>query len=217
MHFAQHWILSWFLAEGGRLRDLRDRRIVTIAGLLPDADVAPYAAAAAHNWLGRGQTFAAAWTNAFNDVHRNVHHHYTHGIGFVAVTALGALTVAACLRREPKGAAPKPEDAAQPSSGRLALRVALLAGIAGALHCLTDVIASGPTWPIYPLWPYSNVAWGYPWSWTLADWPNLLILAGMLVAARQYAVWKGRSPVEALSVRLDQRLVRILRGGGTTA
>jgi hypothetical protein len=211
MHFAQHWILSWFIAEGGGSLDLRQRRIVTWAGLLPDADVAPYAAAAMNNWLGRGQGFAQAWNNAFNDVHLNVHHHYTHGVGFVALTGLGAYALARLWTR--RGG--EPADAG--GGVFAALKVALLAAVACALHCLTDVIASGPTWPIYPLWPFSNVTWGYPWSWTLADWPNLAILGAMLLAARQYAKWKGRSPLEALSARLDARLVTIIGGTHSAA
>jgi hypothetical protein len=217
MHFAQHWILSWFIAEGGRL-DLRGRRIVTVAGLLPDADVIPYAAAATANWLVKGQAFSAAWRNAFEDVHLKVHHHYTHGVGFVAATAAGAFLLSQWAASS--GAPPTPlsptkgegDRKARSGAGMASVKVALLAALACVLHVLGDVIASGPSWPVYPLWPFSDAAWGYPWSWTLADWPNIALLALLLLAARQYAKVRGRSPLEALSTRLDARLVAIIGG-----
>ncbi len=210
MHFAQHLMLSWFVAEGASVGSLRNRRIVTWAGILPDADVVPYALAASKYWLVDGEGFSVAWHHAFDEVHIHVHHHYTHGIGFVLLAGLLAALLAGHRIRSATEPGPLPGRNA-PRLSRLPV-AALAMGTVG-LHCLCDVIASGPRWPIYPLWPLSDVKWGVSWSWTLADWPNLLILALLLVATRQYAKAKGRSPLEAFSTRLDRGLVRVIRGG----
>ncbi|MHC4874729.1 MAG: metal-dependent hydrolase [Planctomycetota bacterium] len=196
MHFAQHIILSWFTAEGGKVDDLTDRRLITFPGVVPDLDVIPYAAAIGYNWLAEGMEFKPAMQKAFDDVHSQIHHVYTHGIGFIVITFLAVLAIMLFRKKR----------------GRDLLKVPLLAGFTSLMHCLCDVLASGPTWPIYPFWPFSKYAWGYKWSWTLADWPNLLLLVLFFIAARQYGVYKGRTVIEVFSVRADRWFVKLIRG-----
>lgn len=210
VHFAQHLILSWFIGEGAGLDDVNDRRIVALAGVVPDLDVIPYVGAAAYNYFGEGMPLRDGVFRAYREVHMQVHHVWTHGIGFVLVTGLLALFLSRLLHRRSSSGPPE-EEAAPVSDIGVAGKVAVLAMIASVLHVLGDVLASGPDWPVFPLMPFSRVSWGYAWSWSLADWPNLLILGLCLLAARQYAVWRGRSVVEVVSVRLDRAFVRLVR------
>lgn len=195
MHFAQHIIISWFAAEASGIDNLTEKRMVTFAGVLPDIDVLPYAAGIGYNWLYGGMPFSAAMQKAFDDIHLPVHHHYTHGIGFIVITFFLALFICriskSCINN---------------------IKVPLLSAGMVLLHCLCDVLASGPNWPVYPLWPFSDISWGYSWSWTLADWENIVILLVCLAAARQYGVYKGRTVVEVFSPRADRWFVNLIRG-----
>ncbi|MBN2714069.1 MAG: metal-dependent hydrolase [Planctomycetes bacterium] len=210
MHFAQHFVISWFAGEKGGAGSVAGRRIVTWAGVVSDADVIPYAGAIAYNWLGKGMPFGEAMQSAFDTVHIKIHHHYTHNFAFVLLVGLVSLFLAMKLRSRAHENSGIETD--KPAQSHGSLRVAILAMFACSLHIACDAIASGPEWPVYPFWPLSDYAWGYKWSWTLADWPNIAILAACLVLARQYAKAKGRSPVEAFSVAVDRRFVRLVRG-----
>lgn len=187
MQGPSHLVISWFIAEASPCRTARERRIVAWSGLAPDVDVVAYLAALV--WYGFDKD------RAFENVWRVVHHRYTHGILFVVLTGV----VVWGLSR------------AQGPADRL--RVVLLAMLAGALHNFFDVVAGGPTWPIYPLWPVSDATWHASWSWTIGEWPNIVILAACLAGTLAYAWAVGRSPLECFGSRADGWLVRILREG----
>jgi hypothetical protein len=75
------------------------------------------------------------------------------------------------------------------------------------LHLLMDYWGSGPLWPIYYLYPFSDFKWVNPDSWNLFSWQNTAI-AGLLLA---WTVWiarrRGRTPLELIAPRLDRLLV----------
>lgn len=187
MQGPSHLVISWFVGEASALDRARDRRIVAWAGIAPDADVLAYVAALLYYRLDKELAFENVW--------RVVHHRYTHGLAFVALTGAVAYWLAGA--RGSKGS----------------LRVALLAMVASAIHNFLDVVGGGPTWPIYPLWPVSEAPWHASWSWTIGEWPNIVVLVGCLAATLAYGRVMGRSPMECFGDRADGWFVRILREG----
>jgi membrane-bound metal-dependent hydrolase YbcI (DUF457 family) len=179
--------VSWFLAEAANVPSARDRRIVAWAGFAPDIDVAAYVGAIIYYRFDQELAFENVWSV--------VHHRYTHGTTFVILTAIVAWLLA---DRGPGAAGPR--------------RIAILASLACALHCFFDVVAGGPTWPIYPYWPATDAHWSVPWSWTIGEWPNLAILYGALAVGLACGRVMGRSPMECFGDRADRWLVAVMRG-----
>ncbi len=104
--------------------------------------------------------------------------------------------------------------------GTRSWRVAAMTLVAFHVHLLADLAGSGPGWPIFYLWPWSEVGYLPTWQWDLASWPNAVIGLAITFASLSAAWWAGRTPVEVLSVRADRRVVEALRrriGGGSTS
>jgi membrane-bound metal-dependent hydrolase YbcI (DUF457 family) len=187
MQGPSHLVISWFIAEASPLDSARDRRIVAWAGLAPDVDALAYVAALIYYRLDKELAFERVWSV--------VHHRYTHGLAFIALTGIVAFWL--CGSRD----------------GRERARVAMLAMLMSALHNFLDVVAGGPTWPIYPLWPVSDFPWHASWSWTIGEWPNVVVLVLCLGGTLLYGKLAGRSPMECFGDRADQWMVRILQQG----
>lgn len=186
MQGPSHLVLSWCFGESVGLRSARDRAIVAWAGLAPDGDVIAYVGALLYHRLDQGLAFENVW--------QVVHHRYTHGLGFILLTGIAAYALAAH------------------SGGRMSrASVALLAMLASAIHNFCDLVGGGPTWPIYPLWPLSTAPWSASWSWTIGEWPNIVILMACLAGTLLYARTAGRSPMECFGSRADRWLVRVVR------
>ena len=79
------------------------------------------------------------------------------------------------------------------------------------------MVGGGPTWPVYPLWPISDFGWAVAWSWTLADWPNHLILFSCLAGMMVYGRLSGYSPLEAINYDLDRWFVKVVQQGSDTS
>lgn len=176
-------MVSWYFAESADLDSGRDRAIVAWAGVAPDVDVLAYAGALLYYRFDKDLAFENVW--------QQVHHRYTHGLAFILVTGIVAWILA--------------------SRSAHRLRVAALAVLASAIHNFCDLVAGGPTWPIYPLWPASDFQWHASWSWTIGEWPNIVILFACLAGALLYAKYMGRSPLECFGNRADAWLVRVVR------
>lgn len=191
MQGPSHLLVSWYFAEAAGVASPRDRRIIAWAGLMPDIDVLAYAAALVYYRFDKDLAFENVW--------QVIHHRYTHGMAFVVVTGIVAWWLAA--------------------RGPARARVALLAVIAAGAHNFFDIVAGGPTWPVYPYWPVSELPFGAAWSWTIGEWPNVVILLACLAGMLIYAKIAGRSPLECFGDRADAWLVRTVRqgSGGTTA
>jgi membrane-bound metal-dependent hydrolase YbcI (DUF457 family) len=181
MQGPSHLLVSWYFADASGISSSRDRRIVAWGGLAPDIDVLAYAGAILYYRLDQNLAFENVW--------RVVHHRYTHGLAFVLLTGVVAWTLA--------------------SNHTARVRVALLAMAASVLHMFCDVVAGGPTWPIYPLWPISDLAFAAAWSWTIGEWPNMVILFVCLGGMFAYAKFAARSPLECFGDRADAWFVRI--------
>lgn len=192
------------MAEGAGLKQARDRRIVALSGLAPDIDVVAYAGALV--WYGFDKDLA------FKNVWEVIHHYYTHGIGYILLTGI----VVYLLLRRPGSTG----SSLAPATQDHALKVAGLAMIASMVHLFLDLVAGGPTWPIFPWWPISAEPWGVGWSYTLAQWPNTVVLVSLLVAMMFYPRLSGYSPLEAINYRLDAWFTHIVVHGsdhGATA
>ena len=158
-----HLALSWFVGEACGLDSRRDRRIVGLAGLAPDADVLAY--------IGAYVVFGFDIDRAYHEVWIVVHHYYTHGIGFAVATGVVAWLLAT-----------RPAGAAKSLVRRHVLKVAGLATLVSLIHVFCDVVAAGPRFPVYPWWPLSDLAWTTSWSWELRDWPNQIITFAVIAA-----------------------------------
>ena len=195
MQGPSHLIISWFAAEAAGLKSPRERRIVALSGLAPDIDVLAY--------LGGIVYFGFDKELAFEHVWQVVHHRYTHGLGFVLLTGVIVFIVASHGNRPEK------------LVFRRAAGIAVLSMIASKVHVFCDVVGGGSTWPVYPLWPVSDFGWAVSWSWTLADWPNTVILFSCLVGMMLYAKMSGYSPMECINYNLDRWFVTIIQHGSS--
>lgn len=187
MQGPSHLLVSWYFADAAGLESPRDRRIVAWAGFAPDVDVLAYAAAIVYYRFDKDLAFENVW--------QVVHHRYTHGMTFVALTGIAAWLIAA---RSPART-----------------RVVMLAMVASAMHNFFDIVAGGPTWPVYPYWPFSDLPVSAAWSWTIGEWVNVVILLGCLAGMLVYAKLAGRSPLECFGDRADAWLVRTMRQGSS--
>ncbi len=194
MQGPSHLIITWFAADAAGLDAPRERRIVALSGLAPDIDVLAYIGAIFYFGFDKDLAFEHVW--------EVFHHRYTHGFGFVLLTGVVAYLIA----RHGRGK----------EGHRRAVAVAALSMAASMIHVFCDVIGGGPTWPVYPLWPMSDFGWTVSWSWTLADWPNNLILFSCLAGMMIYGRLSGHSPLEAINYDLDRWFVKVLQQGSDT-
>lgn len=183
MQGPSHLLVGWYFADALRFETPRERRIVAWSSVAPDVDVIAYGAAILWYRLDKDLAFEKVWSV--------IHHRYTHGLAFVLATGV----VAWCLARGPSRA-----------------RVALAAMTVSALHNFLDVVMGGPTWPVYPAWPLSDLGWTANWSYTLAEWPNHVVLFACLAAMFAYARLAGRSPMELFGARAERWFVAVSRG-----
>jgi hypothetical protein len=192
MQLGAHFALSWFAAEAAGLERVRDRRIVALAGLAPDAEAVAYAGAYLYFGFDLDRAFGV-WDA--------IHHRYSHGLAF----ALATVAVAWWFARD------------GPGDTLRALKVGALAGLVSLAHVFCDLIGAGPGWPVYPYWPLSDAPWAMPWSWNVSEWPNVAFSFAGFAAILVYARAAGRSPLETFSVRLDRGLARVMRGEAAVA
>ena len=96
-----------------------------------------------------------------------------------------------------------------------AVGVAGLSMAVSMIHVFCDVVGGGPTWLVYPLWPVSDFGWTVSWSWTLADWPNTVILFLCLAGMMLYAKISGHSPIESINYKFDRWFVTIIQHGSS--
>ena len=156
--------------------------MVTIAGIIPDADGFGIVAEIAT----RDSAHPLMWWSEY-------HHVLGHNIGFcLLVTAAG---YALATRRTLTA-----------SLVFLSFHLHLLGDLIGARG------PDGEQWPIPYLSPFSAAwQWTWSGQWALNGWPNLVITAAMLATTLWLAWRRGYSPLELLSSRADNALVAALR------
>lgn len=89
--------------------------------------------------------------------------------------------------------------------------VGALSFVAFHLHLLCDLAGSGPGWPIWYLYPFSQHETMWSGQWNLASWQNSLIGLAATVAVLWCALPLGRTAVELFSVKTDGKVVGALR------
>ena len=125
---------------------------------------------------------------AGEDWYGRLHHKITHGV-LAAIVIVAVTTLFARAR----------------------WRVALTAGLVFHLHVLSDLVGSGPGWPLYYWIPFSQTEWFWDGQWDLASWQNALIGLGVTIACLLSALWAKRTFVEVFSKTWDQRVVFTIR------
>ncbi len=179
-----HFLSSWLVAQGagGEAESRRDRALVTLAGISPDADGFGFFVEA----LTKGTRYELLWFSEY-------HHVLGHNIGFCLLVT--AIAFAAAKRRV-----------------RTALvafavfHLHLFCDIVGARG------PDGHHWPIPYLLPFSDawqLAWSHQWA--LNAWPNMVITVCALAATFYLARRRGFSPLEMVSKRADAGFLAALR------
>lgn len=176
-----HFLAGWALAETAAF-EKRDRALVTLAGVIPDADGIGLIA----EWLTRGSAHPLHWWSDY-------HHVLGHNLSFaVAVT----LCFGAFARRKKLCAC----------WVFLSFHLHLFCDLIGSRG------PDGDPWPIPYLAPFSRTSeWVWSGQWPLNSWQNMLITAGLMAWTLGMARKKGYSPVEMFSGRADRGLIAALR------
>ncbi|HET6267551.1 MAG TPA: metal-dependent hydrolase [Acidobacteriota bacterium] len=183
MNPVTHLLLSWTIAERSKL-DLRDRKIVTWSGLVPDLDGLSVIPDILHDVLKQPPT----------EYFFLYHHRLTHGLP----AALICSAVAAALSRSRFRTA---------VWAFLVFHVHLLCDLVGSRG--PD---PGDIWPIHYLAPLSGKL-SFQWSgqWPLNAWPNIALTVLLLIYVFVQAVRKGESPLLLFSQRANEVFVATLR------
>jgi len=159
----------------------RDRALVTLACVVPDVD----GLGIIPELLTRNSAHPLLWFSLF--------HHSLHNVTFAAFIAAIAFALAAQK-----------------------WKTALLALLSFHLHLFEDVLGSrgpdGDQWPIPYLAPFSS-SLQFTWSgqWSLNAWQNIVITVVLLMITLWLAWSRGFSPLEMVSKRADNALVKTLR------
>ena len=180
-----HLVGSWLIASA-TTSNPRDRKLVTLAGVLPDADGLGVVADVVGSWFsGKECTFY---------YYQQYHHLLLHGWpGAVAVSGLLALfgrqrwrVLFLCL---------------------LTFHLHLLCDMVGSRG--PEI---GDFWPICYSEPlFRHPIWFWKHQWKLDGWQNQTLFVAIFLAALWLAVKRGYSFVEVISSRLDAVFVQVLR------
>jgi LexA-binding, inner membrane-associated putative hydrolase len=178
-----HLLASWIVAA--KTTDSpRDCRLVTLAGILPDADGLGLIVDLACGWFGWKQTY----------LYERYHHYYLHGL-LGGILIAGAL---ACFARRPLRVA---------LLSLLVFHLHLLCDFVGSR-------GPSPVdlWPIYYLGPFTrDPTWVWKGQWRLDGWFNRYFTVALFLWALWIPVRLGYSVVGVFSRRADQAFVGVLR------
>jgi hypothetical protein len=180
-----HLLASW-IAAAKTVKDPRDVRLVTLAGIAPDLDGAGLLVDLIRNGFTGGESFP---------VYQHYHHYLLHGLA--GGTVLAVLLVLFARQR-----------------GRVLLlalavfHLHLLCDFAGSRGPSPDDL-----WPIFCLGPFDkDPMWLWKGQWRLDGWQNQMVSAGLFVWAMALAVRDGHSVVGVFHRRFDAHFVRVLCG-----
>jgi inner membrane protein len=178
-----HLLASWIIAAK-TTDNPRDCRLVTLAGLLPDADGLGLLADLARGWLGGKQTF----------FYEQYHHYLLHGaLGGVLIAAL-----LACFARHRWRVA---------LLALLVFHLHLLCDFVGSRGP-----SPGDLWPIFYLGPFDkDPMWVWRGQWRLDSWINRYLTVALFLWALWLPVRLGYSVVGVFNRRADEAVVRVLR------
>lgn len=180
-----HFLASWLVAAK-TTDNQRDCSLVTLAGVLPDADGLGLVVDFAKQWVGTGGPPFYYY--------QRYHHFWLHGI-FGGLLIAGLLACFARRRWRVAGLA------------LLVFHLHLLCDLAGSRGPAPEDL-----WPIFYLGPFTkDVMWMWSGQWRLDGWFNRLLTVGLFLAALWLATLIGRSVVGVFSRRADAVFVGVLR------
>jgi len=180
-----HFVASWLVAAVAT-DNPRDRKLVTWAGVLPDAD-----------GLGAvADVLGAAITGTENKFYYYQHFHHALLHGWPG--ALGvALILALFARKKPKVF----------FWCLVTFHLHLLCDLLGSRG--PD---AGDLWPICYAEPlFRHPMWFWKGQWRLDGWQNKIIFLALFAASLRLAVKRGYSFVECFNARADKVFVQTLR------
>jgi len=178
-----HLLASWIVAAK-TTDNLRDRRLVTLAGVAPDLD-----------GLGIVLDFAnGALTSGKFHYYPTYHHMLTHGL---PASLVCSMLMAALARRHWRVF----------WLSLLTFHLHLLCDLVGSRG--PD---KGDIWPIFYFAPLSqHPMWSWQYQWRLDGWQNRVITLALLAWALCLAVKKGDSFVGVINRRCDRVFVGVLQ------
>jgi inner membrane protein len=180
-----HLVGSWLIASA-TTNNPRDRKLVTIAGVLPDADGLGAVADVVGSWIsGKECTFY---------YYQTYHHLLLHG--WPAAIAISILLTFFARQRW-----------RVLLLGLLTFHLHLFCDLLGSRG--PDL---GDLWPICYSEPiFRHPIWFWKHQWKLDGWQNQTVFVTIFVVSLWLAVKRGYSFVEVISARLDTIFVGVLR------
>lgn len=174
--------MGWVLANAVPSLNKRERAMVTLASVVPDAD-------------GLGIVVEKLTQNSAHPLNwwSDYHHVLGHNLGFALV-----VTIIAAIFAEQK--------LTTSLLVFLSFHLHLLADLVGARG------PDGDQWPIPYLLPFSNklqLTWSGQWA--LNAWPNFVITGALIALTILLARRRGFSPLEMISRKADSIFVGALR------
>ena len=170
-----HLFASWIIGAK-TTRNLRDCRLVALAGILPDADGLGLIVDMITNWRGGWQS----------TLYGQYHHYLLHG-GLGAVVIAGTLT---CFARDRWRVL---------VLTLLTFHLHLLCDLVGSRGP-----SKYDLWPIYYLGPFTHHhEWLWTGQWPLDAWQNRYLSAALLLCCLWMAAKRGDSFVGVFNRRVD--------------
>jgi inner membrane protein len=201
-----HLVASWIVAAK-TTDNLRDRRLVTLAGVAPDLD-----------GLGLLIDYAkGAFTSGHYHYYPKYHHWLAHGLPAAEVCSALMATLALRRSRVLWLAISTLHLPVLAALARHWCRIFWLAMLTFHLHLLCDFVGSrgpdkGDIWAIFYLGPLSHrPVWFWKYQWPLNGWQNMAIFVVLLAWSLALAVKKGDSFVGVFNHRCDRVFVGVLR------
>lgn len=176
-----HFLVGWSAATCGNLR-LRERALVTIAGIAPDID----GAGLIFGIFSSEKDAPLKWWGEY-------HHVLGHNIGFGLLLAFAAFAMST-------------KRWLVSLLAMVSFHLHLLGDVLGAKG------PEGYQWPIPYLLPFSDAwQWEWSGQWQLNAWPNFVITFVFISYMFYYAWKKGASPLEFISAKANRSVVDTLR------
>jgi LexA-binding, inner membrane-associated putative hydrolase len=175
-----HFFTGWVLANSIHL-NRRDRVLVTLAGVVPDADGLGFLAEV----LTRNSQHPLDWFSRY--------HHSLHNVGFALVVAAGCYALATQRWKVA-------------TLAFVSFHVHLLEDLLGSRG---PEGYQWPIPYLMPFSRALELSWRGQWA--LNAWPNLVITAGLLLVTVYLAWSRGYSPLEMFSTKADAGFVGALR------
>ena len=175
-----HFLGAWMVANSANLGK-RDRCLVTVAGIIPDADAAGVivdlvAPKPGQPWF---------WFS-------ELHHLLGHNLPF----CLLCLVLVGCFANR---------RWLTVGLGAVSFHLHLFCDLIGARG------PDGCHWPMPYFWPLSDTwVWDWSGQWAFNGWQNIVITL-VLLAATLFLAWKrGFSPLEMISQKVDRTLINAI-------